>query len=97
MKIGAHQRLRDVIRSDGATHPIFEESVTFTIKLTEEPAEFTTKFLEVKQAAISSLHAVGTEAGTFDSDDATATNHTGNEAPGTPLCGLMPVKFISMP
>ena len=80
----------DVSRSDGATHPIFEESVTFTIKLSEEPAEFTTKFLEVKQAAVSSLHAVGTETAAF-SDGGTA-NHTGNEAPGA-LSADNPGKF----
>ena len=72
-----------IFRSDMATHPIFEDSVTFTIVLSEEPQAFTVKdHIEVKEAAISSLHAVGTR------DLLSATNgapggvdevHTGNE------------------
>ena len=52
----------EITRSDGAIHPLFEDTVTFTIKLSEEPktGTFTKSMLEVKQAKITSLHYLGT-------------------------------------
>ena len=53
-----------MVRSDGATHPAFESSVTYILTLSEEPkggtAKFTAANLTVAQATIASVNFVGT-------------------------------------
>ena len=53
------------MRSDGATHPVFEETVTYTVTLSEEPKTDTftndKNPVSAKEASIVSVHLIGSE------------------------------------
>ena len=67
----------DPMRSDGSTHPVFEETVTYIVTLSEEPKTdtFTNDKhpVSVTEASVVSVHFVGSEDADTTADNPDAT------------------------